>query len=155
MSSYTYTLDTISRVVDDILALRSTHAHNPFCIALTGTLGAGKTTLVRALCERLGVSEDDICSPTYAYMNEYAAHNQTTIYHFDIYRISGVEEFHALGFEEYVHPDAAGTPRIVIIEWPERIAEILNTIPHATIKLSYMGLDARRADIAWHEPHTT
>ena len=68
--------------------------------AFYGSMGAGKTTFIKAICEELGV-KDTITSPTFAIVNEYALPNGDPLYHFDFYRIQKVEEAFDLGYEEY------------------------------------------------------
>nr|MBA3972233.1 tRNA (adenosine(37)-N6)-threonylcarbamoyltransferase complex ATPase subunit type 1 TsaE [Bacteroidota bacterium] len=65
-----------------------------------GEMGAGKTTIIKALCEELGV-KDAISSPTYSIVNEYRGVNGQKIYHFDFYRINSQDEVYDLGYEEY------------------------------------------------------
>ena len=68
-------------------------------IAFYGSMGAGKTTFIKALCEELGVT-DVVNSPTFAIINEYAA-GKEKIYHFDFYRINKPEEALDFGYEDY------------------------------------------------------
>lgn len=88
--------------------------------AFYGSMGAGKTTFIKAICEELGV-EDVITSPTFAIVNEYRA-NETgeLIYHFDFYRIKKIEEVYDMGYEDYFYSGA-----LCFIEWPELIEELL------------------------------
>jgi tRNA threonylcarbamoyladenosine biosynthesis protein TsaE len=83
-----------------------------------GEMGAGKTTFIKAICEEMGV-EDVVSSPTFSLVNEYAAGN-TTLYHFDFYRIRDIREAYDIGYEEYFY-----SGHICLIEWPERVEEIL------------------------------
>lgn len=85
-------------------------------ILLEGPFGAGKTVFVQGLAGGLGI-KDQVSSPSFILVNEY--HNHTTVYHADLYRISGVEEAVALGLEEYVSGRG-----IFVVEWPERVAEV-------------------------------
>ncbi|MCI6074417.1 MAG: tRNA (adenosine(37)-N6)-threonylcarbamoyltransferase complex ATPase subunit type 1 TsaE [Prevotella sp.] len=88
--------------------------------AFYGKMGAGKTTLIKALCEELGV-EDVITSPTFAIVNEYRS--ETTgqlIYHFDFYRIKKIEEVYDMGYEDYFYSGA-----LCFLEWPELMEELL------------------------------
>ncbi len=87
-------------------------------VALTGNLGAGKTRLVQAAAEELGVAVGEVTSPTFVLIHEYAA--STPIYHFDTYRLRDRDEFLELGADEYMHSDG-----ICFIEWAERMAEVL------------------------------
>lgn len=88
--------------------------------AFYGSMGAGKTTFIKAVCEELGVT-DVINSPTFAIVNEYRS-EQTgeLIYHFDFYRIKKMEEVYDMGYEDYFYSGA-----LCFIEWPELIDELL------------------------------
>ena len=86
--------------------------------AFYGSMGAGKTTFVKAICEELGV-EDVITSPTFAIINEYSS-REGVIYHFDFYRIKKLEEVYDMGYEDYFYSGA-----LCFIEWPELIEELL------------------------------
>jgi tRNA threonylcarbamoyladenosine biosynthesis protein TsaE len=83
-------------------------------VALCGTLGAGKTRLVQAIAEALGVDRRQVVSPTFVLVQEY--HGHRTIYHIDAYRLRGENEFLALGPDEYFESDA-----LVLIEWADRV----------------------------------
>lgn len=88
--------------------------------AFYGSMGAGKTTFVKAICEELGV-EDVITSPTFAIVNEYRSYSTgELIYHFDFYRIKKLEEVYDMGYEDYFYSGA-----LCFIEWPELIEELL------------------------------
>ena len=94
--------------------------------AFYGSMGAGKTTFIKAVCEELGV-EDVITSPTFAIINEYTG-QEGTIYHFDFYRIKKLEEVYDMGYEDYFYSGA-----LCFIEWPELIEEVL---PEDAVKVS-------------------
>lgn len=90
--------------------------------AFYGSMGAGKTTFIKAVCEELGV-EDVITSPTFAIVNEYrSATIDELIYHFDFYRIKKLDEVYDMGYEDYFYSGA-----LCFIEWPELIEELLPT----------------------------
>ena len=110
--------------------------------ALYGKMGAGKTTFVKALCEELGVT-DVITSPTFAIVNEYRSDETgELIYHFDFYRITGVDDLYATGFFDYLD----GT-RVLAVEWSERIPDAL---PEGAIHIRFEPLenDCRRITIS-------
>ena len=88
-------------------------------VAFYGEMGAGKTTLIRAICDRLGVT-DAISSPTFALVNHYVGDGGRNIYHFDFYRIDRLEEAFDLGYDEYFDSDA-----LCLVEWPEKIEPLL------------------------------
>ncbi|MES2112617.1 MAG: tRNA (adenosine(37)-N6)-threonylcarbamoyltransferase complex ATPase subunit type 1 TsaE [Bacteroidota bacterium] len=83
-----------------------------------GDMGAGKTTLIKALCEQLGVTEP-ATSPTFSIVNEYIG-KDCKIYHFDFYRLKTETEALDMGYEEYFYSDA-----YCFIEWPEKIPNLL------------------------------
>lgn len=87
--------------------------------AFYGSMGAGKTTFIKAICEEMGV-EDVITSPTFAIVNEYTAENGEPIYHFDFYRIKKLEEVYDLGYEDYFY-----SGHVCFLEWPELIETLL------------------------------
>jgi len=83
-----------------------------------GDMGAGKTTLIKSLCERLGVKEP-ATSPTFSIVNEYQG-ALSKIYHFDFYRLKNQSEALDLGYEEYFY-----SGNYCFIEWPEKIPDLL------------------------------
>jgi tRNA threonylcarbamoyladenosine biosynthesis protein TsaE len=110
-------------------------------IALIGTLGAGKTRLVQAVAESMGVAEGTVTSPTFVLVNEYTA-GRVPIYHFDTYRLRDEDEFLELGPDEYF--DTAG---IVFVEWADRVADLLPD-ERLEISLEVTGPNSRRVTIA-------
>jgi tRNA threonylcarbamoyladenosine biosynthesis protein TsaE len=84
-----------------------------------GELGAGKTTLIKAICKQLQVS-DPTNSPSFAIVNEYNTTKGLKLYHFDFYRLKKLEEVYDIGYEEYFY-----SGNYCFIEWPELIEEIL------------------------------
>ena len=87
--------------------------------ALHGDMGAGKTTLVKALVAALGVHETT-ASPTFSIVNEYRDANSNPIYHFDFYRIKNESEAFDIGTEEYFD-----SGNLCLVEWPEKIPSLL------------------------------
>lgn len=120
-----YTQEEINEIVSVLYDLM------PECrvFAFTGTLGAGKTTLVRALLERCGVT-GVIASPTFTYVNSYKAPDGKELHHFDLYRLGSYDEFVEAGFDEYLSQQNGW----VFIEWPEIV------IPHIHKKICHVNL---------------
>ena len=89
-------------------------------VALNGQLGAGKTRLVRAICDGLGIDVTQVNSPTFVLLQLYAD-GRIPVAHFDTYRLGEPEEFLAIGAEEYVNaPDW-----ISLVEWADRVEHLL------------------------------
>lgn len=93
-----------------------------------GSMGVGKTTLIKKLCEQLGV-KSIVQSPTFSIVNEYITEKGRPVYHFDFYRIKTEFEALDIGVEEYF--DSGG---FCFVEWPEKI-ESLWPYPHMLINL--------------------
>lgn len=109
-----------------------------------GQMGAGKTTLIKAVCGTLQVL-DVVNSPTFSIVNEYLTATGDTLYHFDFYRLENEEEAYNIGIEEYFY-----SGNTCMIEWPERVEGLLpenflriditeNTDQSRTIKLTMHG----------------
>ncbi len=111
---YQFSLSNISKVANDIIELDS----NCKIFLFYGQMGAGKTTLIKALSENLG-STDNFSSPTFSIVNEYKYPNGK-IFHFDLFRLKNIEELLDIGFEEYVN-----SGNYCFIEWPELAEEFL------------------------------
>ncbi len=119
-------------------------------VTLTGLLGSGKTTLVQEMCALLGV-QGPVVSPTYSYVTVYS-YAGGTVYHFDLYRISGIEEFESLGFSHYLQDSSA----IVFIEWPDRIISLLQRDAYRgrvlAVSCKYLLNDSLLRELSWEEP---
>ncbi len=85
-------------------------------VCLLGDLGTGKTAFTRAVAAGLGIREE-VTSPTFNIVNIYTT-GRMPLYHFDVYRLSGADEFHETGAEEYFYGDG-----VCMIEWAEIIEE--------------------------------
>ena len=116
MNKIYYNLDQIDKVVQFLHECAEDYS----IFALRGSLGAGKTTLIKALLASFDV-KDPITSPTFTYVNRYANSSGKLFYHFDLYRLRGLDEFLDLGFDEYLSECKA----VSFIEWPEVIEPIL------------------------------
>jgi tRNA threonylcarbamoyladenosine biosynthesis protein TsaE len=94
--------------------------------AFYGVMGAGKTTLIKALCKSLG-AVDIVSSPTFTLVNEYRTSGGELLYHIDFYRIKKTEEAFDFGIEEYFSGNS-----YCFMEWPELVERIL---PEETIRV--------------------
>lgn len=81
-------------------------------VIIQGGLGVGKTHFTKGLAAYFDIKQEQVQSPTYAVVHEYVG--QTTLYHFDLYRLKSPSELQEIGFEEYLYNEG-----ICIIEWPE------------------------------------
>ncbi|OEJ99690.1 tRNA (adenosine(37)-N6)-threonylcarbamoyltransferase complex ATPase subunit type 1 TsaE [Roseivirga misakiensis] len=111
---------------------------------LEGQMGAGKTTLSKAIGRALGV-QDTVNSPTFSIVNEYLTASGETIYHFDFYRLETPEEALAIGIEEYFY-----SGNICLIEWAEKIGEYL---PERFVKIVIedLGGEKRNYKLSKHD----
>lgn len=118
-------LDQISEVAKKIL----NEAKGQKIFVFYGEMGAGKTTLIKAICKNLGVTQN-MSSPTFSLVNEYQNTQGQTLYHFDFYRLNSEEEAFDYGYEEYFF-----SGDYCFIEWPEKIPNLLPA-NHVAIKIS-------------------
>jgi len=109
-------------------------------VALCGTLGAGKTRLVQAMAEALGIDRRQVVSPTFVIIQEYQG--RKSIYHIDAYRLRDEDEFLALGPDEYFESDG-----LVLVEWADRVPGCLPR-ERVDIHIEVTGADQRRFHIA-------
>lgn len=110
-------LEALPRAAREFMGLMGDYT----VFAFHGSMGAGKTTFINALCRELGVESDATGSPSFAIVNEYRSDTTAElIYHFDMYRLESLEEAMDIGFEDYMDCGA-----VCLIEWPERVADIL------------------------------
>lgn len=108
----------------------------PLVITLDGDLGAGKTTLARAICHGYGVTED-VTSPTFALVHVYDA-PRSPVHHADLYRLEGPRDLQNLGWDDLVQADA-----LMLVEWPDRAGDLLPK-DHLPIQLRYIEDDPTR-----------
>ena len=94
--------------------------------AFYGSMGAGKTTLIKTVCKLLDAT-DSVTSPTFTLVNEYRTSSGDSLFHIDFYRINKQEEVYDFGIEEYLSGES-----YCFMEWPELIEEIL---PPETLKI--------------------
>ena len=132
-----FTHDQIDQVADALFQLRDQCK----VYAFKGTLGAGKTTLSQKLLRRFGV-EGVITSPTFTYVNLYHLPDGKVMYHFDLYRITSIDEFMLSGFNEYIYQPNSWA----LIEWPEVIAPLLQH-QVCQVALEYVDEDTRQMKV--------
>ena len=110
----------ISKSEDDTINFASDFAKDlqiGDIIILSGELGSGKTKFTQGILKHFGL-ENEISSPTFTIVNEYNS-KDINIYHFDLYRLSDIDEFYAIGGEEYL------SNGICIFEWGEMLEDVL------------------------------
>lgn len=122
-----YTISEIHKAIEFITPYLQSHK----VVLFDGPMGAGKTTLISALCKSLG-STDDLSSPTFSIVNEYQS-NVGVIYHFDFYRLKSIEEAFDFGLEEYLY-----SGNYCFLEWSEKVEALL---PDSPLKISIEIID--------------
>ena len=105
-------------------------------VLLAGEMGAGKTVFAKGVALALGI-EDEVLSPTYAYMNDYDG----KLYHFDCYRLKNGEQAEALGLCDYFYSNG-----ICLIEWAENISSV---IPEKVKRVNIEKLDGDKRRIEY------
>ena len=118
-------VEELEKIAGDIL----NELGNPGPVSIYGDLGAGKTTLVKALCTKLGVTEP-VSSPTFSLHNIYLDGNGREVFHMDLYRLKDEDELIQAGIAESLEHDYW-----VFIEWP-KLAEPFLQANHKTIKIT-------------------
>ena len=111
-------------------------AHAPLWVAISGDLGAGKTTLVRAICRGYGVTTD-ATSPTYALVHEYVS-ARSPVFHLDLYRLERPDELTNIGWYDLLDAKA-----LFLVEWPDRAAGFIPP-QHVSIDLEHIVDDPDR-----------
>ncbi|MCP4782047.1 MAG: tRNA (adenosine(37)-N6)-threonylcarbamoyltransferase complex ATPase subunit type 1 TsaE [Fuerstiella sp.] len=133
-----YSFDSHSEADTDVIGRRLAAALLPgITVALDGQLGSGKTCLVRSVCRGLGADDSQVNSPTFVLMQTYAD-GRLPVFHFDTYRLGDVDEFLAIGAEDYLLD-----PEIVcFVEWAERVEPVLPA-DRLTISIEQTGEHSR------------
>ncbi len=122
------TLEELPRAAAEIVAFAK--EKQEWVWLLEGVMGAGKTTLSKAVCKEMGVA-DVVQSPTFSIVNEYRTRDNEPVYHFDFYRIGDVEEAIQTGAEDYFYSGA-----LCLVEWPSKVEAILpDTYLHIQINV--------------------
>lgn len=116
-------------------------------VALVGTLGAGKTRLVRAVARGLGIDPREVVSPTFVLVQEY--HGRLRVYHLDAYRLRDEDEFESLGTDEFFGDGES----LAFVEWADRVARCLPS-DRLTISIEPTGEETRTITIAAAGPRS-
>lgn len=107
-------------------------------IALIGQLGTGKTHFIKGLSEGLDIDHpDEVTSPTFTLINEYSG--RLDLYHIDAYRLETPAQLEALGFDEMCRRGG-----VVVVEWADRVWDLINDYQPLTIRLEHIGPSQRR-----------
>lgn len=114
----TKTFDQVGQLPEVAAEMLSQFPDERF-FAFFGKMGVGKTTLIKEICHQLGV-EQNVCSPTFAIVNEYLSGAGEPVYHFDFYRLKNIDEAYDIGYEEYFY-----SGYYCFTEWTEKIESIL------------------------------
>jgi tRNA threonylcarbamoyladenosine biosynthesis protein TsaE len=109
-------------------------------VALSGNLGAGKTTLIQGITQGLGV-KDAVTSPTFALIHQYQG--KLLVFHIDLYRLDNFEQIHDLGIEEYFMSDG-----VCLIEWSDKLGKLLPSKAY-NIELKYLKENERQICVSW------
>ena len=125
----TFSIDQIGSIADEVLEmLKNTNIQdNATILALSGDLGAGKTTLSQNLARRLGV-EHNVISPTFVIMKSYPTGDGrfANLIHIDAYRLDSHTELERLGWQDMI----SDPKNLILIEWPERVEAIIPVRAH-------------------------
>jgi len=122
-----YTLNELTSVAKEVID-KASHK----ILLFNGEMGVGKTTLIKEICNVLGIT-DIANSPTFSLVNEYITESNETVYHFDFYRINNEEEAYDMGIEDYLYSNSW-----CLIEWPEKVK---NLLPLETVSIEINTLN--------------
>ncbi|MFH0895193.1 MAG: tRNA (adenosine(37)-N6)-threonylcarbamoyltransferase complex ATPase subunit type 1 TsaE [Bacteroidota bacterium] len=140
MNTQTYIVETPARLDEAAAQIISLAKQFPI-IALYGSLGAGKTTLVQTICKLMEL-ETEATSPTFTIVQTYRKNQEDAVYHFDLYRIENTDQLFAIGYEEYFD---SGCP--CFIEWPENAGSLL-PYPHLHVDVEEQDNSFRKISIS-------
>lgn len=132
----TFSLKNIDEAAIHVL----NNARHPV-IVFYGDMGAGKTTLIKAICNQLKCIQT-ASSPTFSLVNEYTTEDGNTVYHFDFYRIRDIDEVYDMGYEDYLY-----SGHMCLIEWPEKISELLPGVMHTEVRLHVLNDSLRELSL--------
>lgn len=133
----------LSRDVEQTIALGhalGAHLSQGTVVALIGTLGTGKTHLIKGLAQGLAVPEDElVTSPTFTLINEY--NGRLPVFHIDAYRLENAQQLEAIGFDEIC--DARS---VVVVEWADRVWPLVGEYRPLCVRLHHQGPTERRIE---------
>lgn len=130
-----HSLDDLPQLVQEILG----DCIDSKIFVFYGNLGAGKTTLIKTLCQQLGY-KGDVTSPTFSLVNHYKT-LEIDIYHMDLYRLKDEEEALEIGIEEYLYSGA-----YCFIEWPQVVIPLLDE-PYYKVQIEVLENLIRKINI--------
>ncbi|MDD5459456.1 MAG: tRNA (adenosine(37)-N6)-threonylcarbamoyltransferase complex ATPase subunit type 1 TsaE [Phycisphaerae bacterium] len=141
----------ISQSVDETIVIGreiGEKLHGGEIFAITGDLGAGKTHLIKGIAAGAGAQEQHhINSPTFVLVNEYIG--RLDIFHIDAYRIETSAQFEQIGFDDFLYPQS-----VVLIEWADKVRDILSQIDFCVwISIEHIGQTQRRIKITPNIQH--
>ena len=123
-----FTLQNIDEAAQQLLSLTP----SAVVFAFHGEMGAGKTTIIHAMCEAMGVT-DPVTSPTFSIINQYKTHKGKIVYHVDLYRLKDADEAINTGIEDCLY-----SGNTCLVEWPEKA---LSIFPPDTLHLYITAID--------------
>jgi tRNA threonylcarbamoyladenosine biosynthesis protein TsaE len=129
MKKITYSLADLTQVAMQIIQ----QSQGVSLILFEGEVGAGKTTLIKAICKELGV-EDVASSPTFSIINEYTTIDESMVYHIDLYRLKSLDEALEIGIDEYIYADG-----LCLIEWPQILEDLIFDEKALKIEIKTIG----------------
>ncbi|AXG74605.1 tRNA (adenosine(37)-N6)-threonylcarbamoyltransferase complex ATPase subunit type 1 TsaE [Flavobacterium arcticum] len=127
----TFSLEEIDATAKQLLA-----ADLKQIVVFHASMGAGKTTLIKAIARQMGV-KDITSSPTFSLVNEYETAGGKPLFHFDLYRLNTEEEAYDMGIDEYFY-----SGNMCLIEWPEKTPNLI-PLDHSSISIKQLA-DGRR-----------
>ena len=133
MHSINYNLADIDQIALQLIA----KAGDKRIWLLNGDMGAGKTTLIKAICKQLS-AVGDFSSPTYSLVNEYPLANGDKVYHLDLYRLKNLDEALDIGIEEYLY-----SGNYCFIEWASLICPLLHQGEYHTLQIDTVAEEQR------------
>lgn len=110
-------------------------------VFLTGDLGSGKTTFTKGVAEHFKFDATEVHSPTFVLMNEYKA--KVPLYHFDLYRLSGIDDLESIGFEDFFY----GEDGISLVEWAQKLEELAPD-EYLEVNIKYVDQKTRKITVS-------